>query len=92
MYGVIALLSPKNVSILMANNWLVIKAKRLKIGDLTKFNNFFCLLKSICLLACLIKQNVNSDVNKDSLTLAQKRKRHCCFSTFFLAEKRALET
>ena len=32
----------------MAYNFLVIKAKRVRIGDLTKFNTFFYLLKSIC--------------------------------------------
>ena len=32
----------------MANNWLVIKTKRLKTGGLSKFNMLFYFLKSIC--------------------------------------------
>ena len=42
---------PRIYKFLMVNNWFVIKGKRLKIGDLTKFNKFSYLLKSICKLS-----------------------------------------
>ena len=35
------LLPPKNSSVVMANNWLVIKAKGLENGGLSEFNKFF---------------------------------------------------
>ena len=66
----------------MANNWLVIKAKRFEIGDLTKFNKFFYLLKSISkkrYVLCeqtrmLIKQNENNDISKLSLNNEMQEK------------------
>ena len=50
IYGIISAFATQepNYQFLMANNWLVLKAKRLKIGNVTKFHKFFCLLKSIC--------------------------------------------
>ena len=57
----------------MTNNSLVIKAKRLVIGDLTKVNTFFYLLKRIwkwhgafCQETLLMRQNLNNAVSKDS--------------------------
>ena len=58
----------------MANNSLVMKAKKLKSVHFTKFNKFFYLLNSICKLhdafnqqtRMLMRQNANSDVSKDT--------------------------
>ena len=68
---------PKMYQFLMANKSVISKAKRLKIGYLTKLNTFFYHFKSIYeyhdayyqQTRMLMEQNINNEVGKDSRSI-----------------------